>query len=181
MFLSKHGARKWRGLAYHILPMYVNMTSLCQRVKHLPCPYMIVNLGFHSFFFVCLFVDVFFFFLFFNWRLITLQHRIGFAIHQHESTTSVHMIPILNHLPPHTISLCHPSAPAQSSLYHALNLDWRFISHTILYRFQCHSSKSSNPHPLPQNPKDCSIHQCLFCCLAYRVIFIIVLNSIYMC
>ena len=36
--------------------------------------------------------------------------------------------------------------------------------------FQCHSPKSSHPRPLPQSPKDCSIHLCLFCCLAYRVI-----------
>ena len=26
-------------------------------------------------------------FIYFNWRLITLQYRIGFAIHQHVSTT----------------------------------------------------------------------------------------------
>ena len=36
--------------------------------------------------------------------------------------------------------------------------------------FQCHSPKSSHPHPLPQSPEDCSIHLSLFCCLAYRVI-----------
>ena len=29
-------------------------------------------------------------FIYFNWRLITLQYWIGFAIHQHESTTGVH-------------------------------------------------------------------------------------------
>ena len=43
--------------------------------------------------------------------------------------------------------------------------------------FQCHSPKSSHPRPLPQSPKDCSIHLCLFCCLAYRVIVTIFLNS----
>ena len=32
-----------------------------------------------------------------------------------------------SHLPPHTISLGHPSAPAPSILYPALNLDWRFM------------------------------------------------------
>ena len=66
-------------------------------------------------------------------------------------------------LPPHTISLSHPSAPAPSIQYSASNLDWRLVSYT-LYMFQCHSPKSSHPLPLPQRPKDCSTHQCLFCC-----------------
>ena len=78
-------------------------------------------------------------------------------------------------LPPHTIPLGHPSAPAPSILYPASNLDWRFVSYMILYMFQCHSPKSS--HPLPQSPKDCSIHLCLFCCLAYRLSIIIVVFS----
>ena len=85
-----------------------------------------------------------------------------------------------SYLPPHTILLGHPSAPAPSILYPASNLDWWFISYMILYMFQCHSPKSSHPRPLPQSPKDCSIHLCLFCCLAYRVIVTIFLNSIYM-
>ena len=84
-----------------------------------------------------------------------------------------------SHLPPCTIPLGHPSAPAVSTLSHASNLDWRFISYMILYMFQCHSPKSSHPRPLPQSPKDCSIHLCLFCCLTYRVIVTIFLNSIY--
>ena len=85
-----------------------------------------------------------------------------------------------SHLPPHPIPLGRPSAPVPSTLYHALNLDWRFVSHMIIYMFQCHSSISSCPCPLPQSPKDCSIHLCLFCCLAYRVIVTIFLSSIYM-
>ena len=81
-----------------------------------------------------------------------------------------------SHLPPHPIPLGHPSAPAPSTLSHALYLDWRFISHMIIYMFQCHSPISSHPCPFPQSPKDCSIHLCLFCCLAYRVIVTIFLN-----
>ena len=71
-----------------------------------------------------------------------------------------------SHHPPHIISLGHPRAPAPSILYPVSNLDWQFISYMILYMFQCHSPKSSHPLPLPQNPKVCSIHLCLFCCLA---------------
>ena len=79
-------------------------------------------------------------------------------------------------LPPHTIRLGCPSAPAPSIQYRALNLDWWLVSY-ILYIFQCHSPKSSHPLPLPQSPKDCSIHQCLFCCLTYRVIVTLTLLS----
>ena len=60
-----------------------------------------------------------------------------------------------SHLPPQPIPLSHPKAPAPSTLYHASNLDWRFISYMMLYMFQCHSPKSSHPLPLPQSPKDC--------------------------
>ena len=34
-----------------------------------------------------------------------------------------------SHLPPHTIPLGHPSAPAPSILYPASNLDWQFVSY----------------------------------------------------
>ena len=87
-------------------------------------------------------------------------------------------------IPPRTIPLGRPSAPVPSVQYRALNLDWQLVSYMILYMFQCHSPESSHPLPLPQSPKDYSIHQCLFfclfCCLIYRVIVIIFLNSIYM-
>ena len=123
-------------------------------------------------------------FIYFNWRLIALQYCSGFChtltwIH-HGCTCIPHPEPP-SHLPPHPIPLGHPSAQVPSTLSHASNLDWRSISHMIIYMFQCHSPKSSHPRPLPQSPKDCSIHLCLFFCLAYRVIITIFLNSIYMC
>ena len=83
-----------------------------------------------------------------------------------------------------TPSPAHPSGSSQcmalSTLSHALNLDWQSVSHMIIYIFQCYSLKSSHPCLLPQSPRDCSIHLCLFCCLTYRVIITIFLNSIYM-
>ena len=86
-----------------------------------------------------------------------------------------------SHLPPHIISLDHPHAPAPSILYPVSNIHWHFVPYMIVYMFQCHSPKSSHPLPLPQSPKVRSIHLCLFCCLAYRVVIAIFLNSAYMC
>ena len=126
--------------------------------------------------FIYLFFIIKYKFIYFNWRLITLQYCIGFAIHQHwirhRYTCVPHPEPP-SLLPPRTIPLGHLSAPAPSIQYHASNLDWRFIPYMILYMFPCHSPKSSYLRPLPQSPKDCSIHLCLFCCLAYRVVITI--------
>ena len=49
--------------------------------------------------------------IYFNWRLITLQYCIGFAIHQHESATVYMCSPSWTPLP-HP-SLYHPSGSSQ--------------------------------------------------------------------
>ena len=115
-------------------------------------------------------------------RLITLQYCIGFVIHWHESATGVHVFPILN---PTSTSLPIPSlwviAVHQPWAPCIMHRTWTGDLHMIIYMFQCHSPKPSHPRLLPQTPKDCSMHLCLFCCLAYRVIVTIFLNSKYMC
>ena len=133
----------------------------------------------------CFFLSSSFFkFIYFNWRLITLQHCSGFCHtltwNSHGCTCVPHPEPS-SHLPPHPISQGHPSVPGLSTLSHPSNLDWQFVSHMIIYIFQCHSPKSSHPRLLPQSPKVCSIHLCFCFCFAYRVIVTIFLNSIYMC
>ena len=85
-----------------------------------------------------------------------------------------------SNLPPHPILLGCPSTPAVNALFHASNFDWPSISHMVIYMFQYYFLKSSHPHLLPQSPKVCSLYLCLFCCLAYKVIITIFLNSMYM-
>ena len=122
-------------------------------------------------------------FFFSSCRLITVQYCSGFC---HTLAWISHgCICVPNpephsHLHPHPIPLGHPSARALSTVSHASNLDWRSVSYMIIYMFQCYSLRPSHPRLLPQSPKDCSIHLCLFCCLVYRVIVTIFLNSIYM-
>ena len=128
------------------------------------------------FFFYFLFIYLFI--LFFNFTILYwFCHISTWICHRY---TRVPHPELSSLLPPHTIPLGYPSAPAPSIQYHASNLVWQLISYMILYMFQYHSPKSSHPLPLPQSPKDCSTHQCLFCCLVHRVIVTIFLNSIYM-
>ena len=104
-----------------------------------------------------------------------------FAIYWHESDMGLHVFPLPeshSHLPAYPIPLGCPSAPTLIALFHALNLDWSSISHMVIYMFWCYSLKLSHPHLLPQSPKVSSVPLCLFCCLVYRVIVTIFLNSI---
>ena len=136
---------------------------------------------------VCLlYLILFFVFLkliYFNWKLVTLQYCSGF---RHTLTWISHRHTCVphpehpSHFPSCPIPQGHPSTPALSTLSHALNLDCKSASHMIIYTFQCYPLKSSHPCLLPQSPKDCFIYLCLFCCLTYRIIITIFLNS-YIC
>ena len=105
-----------------------------------------------------------------------------FVIHWHESAAGVHVCPQpepSSHLPPYPILLGCSRALALSALLHASNLHWSSVLHMVIYMFQCYFLKSSHPHLLPRSPKVYCLHLCLFCCLAYRIIITIFLNSIY--
>ena len=88
----------------------------------------------------------FLFFYYYYFFFFTLQYCIGFAIHQHESTTGIHVFPMLN--PPPT-SLSVPSLcvipvhqPQASCIMH---LTWTGDSFNILY-YTCFNAILQN-HP----------------------------------
>ena len=120
-------------------------------------------------------VSVLFLFLKLINLFFTLQYCIGFAKHQHASAMGIHVFPILNppptSLPIQSLWVIPVHQPQASCIRHRLLYD---IIH-VLMPF----SQIIPPVPLPQSPKDCSIHLCLFCCLAYRVVVTIFLYSVY--
>ena len=128
---------------------------------------------------------------FFNLNLFILiggellyQYCIGFTIHQHESAMVIPVIPILKPPPPQLPSPYHPSGSSQrTSPKHPVSCIEPGLAIHFLYDI-IHVSMTF-PQIIPPSPsltesKDCSIHLCLFCSLAYRVIVTIFLNSIYM-
>jgi len=72
-----------------------------------------------------------FIYLFFNFTILYWFCRISKWIH-HRYTCVPHPEPS-SLLPPRTIPLGHPSAPAPSIQYRASNLDWQLVSYMILY------------------------------------------------
>ena len=80
--------------------------------------------------------------IYFNWRLITLQHCGGFC---HTSTWISHVCTCVppSWAPPstslHPIPLGCPRTPALSALLHASNLHWSSILHTVI-NFWPHSA-----------------------------------------
>ena len=91
------------------------------------------------------------FILFFNFTILYWFCHTSKWI-RHRYTCDPHPEPS-SLLPPHTIALGHPSAPAPSIQYRTSNLDWRLVSYMILYMFQCHSPKSSHPLLLPESKR----------------------------
>ena len=113
--------------------------SKLQPVPLLQIPYSSLPL-FLFFFFIAFFQAKSYYFYFFN--LILFFNFTILYWFSHISTWICHRYTRVPHpeasslLPPCTIPLGHPSAPAPSIQYRALNLDWRLVSYMILYMFQ---------------------------------------------
>ena len=144
------------GVGYHLLPPF-KIPYICVNILYW-CYSFFLSFFFYSFLNFYLFIFYFFNFTILYWfcHISTwICHRYTCVPHPEPSSL----------LPPWTILLGHPNAPAPSIQHRALNLDWRLVSYMILYMFQCHFPKSSHPLPLPQSPQmyRCSIH--LYWCI----------------
>ena len=105
-----------------------------------------------------------------------------FAIHSHESAMGAHMFPswpsLLLPFP------SHPSGSSQcTSPEHLVSCIKPVLAIYFTYDNICVSMLFSQiipPFPSATVSKTCSLHLCLFCCLAYRAIITIFLKYIYM-
>ena len=97
-----------------------------------------------SFFCFCFFF--LFKFIYFNWRLITLQYCIGSAIQQHESATGIHVFPILNppptSLPVSSLQVIPVHQPQASCILHRT---WTGDSFLIWYYTCFHAIPPNHP------------------------------------
>jgi len=123
--------------------IYFKISEYTLYILYISCTFIFFLYVFSLFFFN--------FILLFNFTILYWFGHISIWI-CHKYTRVPHPEPS-SLLPPRTIPLGHPSAPAPSIQYRASNLDWRLVSYMILYMFQCHSPKSFHPLLLPQSPK----------------------------
>ena len=135
-------------------------------------------------YYIYIYINFFSINIYFNWRLITLQYCIGFAIYQHESATGIHMFPILNPLllpsPYHPSGSSQCTSPKHPVSYIEPGLVIHFIYGIIHVSIPFAQIIPPSPSPTESKRLFCSIHLCFFCCLTYRVIVTVFLNSIYM-
>ena len=85
-------------------------------------------------------------FIYFNWRLITLQYCIGFPIHHHVSATGIHVFPILNpppsSLPVPSLWVIPVHQPQASCILHQTWTDNSFL----IWYYTCFNAILPN-HP----------------------------------
>ena len=121
-----------------------------------------------------------FIFLFLLLLFFTVQYCIGFAIHQHASAMGVLVFPILNP-PPTSLPIASLWVIPHTSPEHPVSCIKPGLVIHFTYDIICFDTFSQiiPSSPCPTESIRLSIHLCLFCCLAYRVIATILLNSIY--
>ena len=109
-------------------------------------PWTTCNLAVWIHLYVEFFFFLFFFFSFLFFYFLTLQYCIGFAIYQHESTTGIHVFPILNpppsSLPVPSLWVVPVHQPQASSIVHRT---WTDDSFHIWY-YTCFNAILPN-HP----------------------------------
>ena len=133
--------------------------------------YLVANLALirkHSFY---LFYFTLFYFIILYWFCHTstcIHHRYTRVLHPEPPSL----------LLPCTIPLGHPSAPAPSIEYHALNLGWRLVLYMILY-VSMPFSQTIPPSHSPTESKRL-FYTSVSLLLSHRVIITLILNSIYM-
>ena len=135
IFISSHSPfsaplRLWQLLICSV-PIDLPILNISHEWNHTLC-----SLSCPTFFFqVFKIFLIAFIFLFFNFTILYWFCHVSTWI-RHRYTCVPHPEPSFL-LPPRTIPLGRPSAPAPSIQYRASNLDWWLVSYMILYMFQC--------------------------------------------